>query len=172
MNLKIVLITCWMTLSWSVASEPQFGRPANTMFIFDHTKVNQKKFTFGVHDVDVELTWTPTRRAIGISEKAIYEFLTWKRAQPARDAQEVNVKILDKIILRFDQYRVQCFGFSRGESKLLHMNYFPPADRDGDRFRNAGQNYVQVMDGGHGFWRIVYDPVLKKVTNFEVNGSG
>jgi hypothetical protein len=69
------------------------------------------------------------------------------------------------IILHFDEYFIQCYGYMASGRKKIYFNFFTQKI---DNWKNA---FVLISDGGYTAWHVEYDIESKRFINLTVNGE-
>jgi hypothetical protein len=112
--------------------------------------------------------WTPPRDLVLGAEARLPAFL---RDFPPGDGRLGEVRHLryavSLILPNLPRYRRQYWGIVYEGYPMLYMNYFAQ-DRWGD---NWVTHQVDLCDGGHDYFQIVYHPERGEFVEFWVNGE-
>jgi len=127
-----------------------------------------------------ENRWTPTDVDIAKAEKAIATVLNKAKDDPSiiqpfvRESPEHAEYVkreVNQIIRKLPNYHRQYFGLIVEGKKKILCNFFPSSLGDiKEPFPDWRSDYIEVNDGGSGFWRITYDLESNTCSQFGVNG--
>jgi hypothetical protein len=110
--------------------------------------------------------WTPTRDVVLAAESRLAAFLQNfppNQGEPRADWLQRYAAPL--ILARLSQYRRQYSGIVLDGQPALHINFFM-WDGHGDWVTQT----VEVDDGGHDYFQVVYRPAEGDFVRFWVNG--
>ena len=130
---------------------------------------------WGIIELKVEGFWTPTPQDIAGAEGRLRSALEKGVKDPAsvmpgpfsaisrqRSSEEIG-----RVLERYGTYRRQYFGVVIARKHYLFLNSFPAREQMREK-----EGYVRVMDGGAGFWRILYSVEDGVFSQLSVNGYG
>lgn len=121
------------------------------------------------HSSDVFVaTWTPSREVVLLAESRVAAyFRSYPALTPETAGSEWRRRYSAPLILaKLGKYQRQYWGIQFDGRPALFMNFFPR--RFSDRWATQ---CVDVEDGGHDFFRLVYRPEDNDFPLFDVNGE-
>lgn len=113
-------------------------------------------------------TWTPTRELIFEAESRVDSYL---RSYPPNRKGESEPDWLCRysaplIAAKLKSYQRQYAGIQFEDRQALFMNFLPRAFS-----KQLTEDFVNVHDGGHGFFQLIYRPEEGDFPWFQVNGE-
>jgi len=82
---------------------------------------------------------------------------------------EFVTRKIEEVLLRYPSYMCQVIGFNDAGKKFIAFS-FSPSEPDRAR-KNIDSQFIEVLDGGAGYWRIEFDVAEKRFVRFESNGD-
>lgn len=131
---------------------------------------------WAITDVKAQSYWTPTPQEIEKAESGLRAALEQGTKNPAAIMpgpftnefyRARSVEGIGRVLGRSGEYRRQYIGVVVAGKRYLLLNSFPARETS----LHERERYVHVMDGGDGFWRILYSVEDGKFSLFSVHGS-
>jgi hypothetical protein len=114
-------------------------------------------------EVGVTSTWTPTGSDVALTEARMVSYLELA----AKDVSQVPPRHdLRELVGQLPVSKRQYVGLAYGDRRRILVNGIP----DMPRFKWREQ-VVMVLDGGCGFWHVVFDMQDRRVVRFYCQGS-
>jgi hypothetical protein len=111
--------------------------------------------------------WTPSREVVLAAESRLPAFLRSYPPYPGEPCGDELQRCAAPLILaKLAQYRRQYSGIVFEGHPMLYMNFFA---RDG--WGDWVTHHVEVCDGGHDYFQLVYHPERGEFVRFWVNGE-
>jgi hypothetical protein len=158
-----------------------------------------REYSDGSSPYGISDTWTPTPELIIEAEKALPKaiskvivskqrrinfpaFYTAKNGTNLAMGDETPNLVPDQggdsdfvphMAFYLSKFKRQYIGLTVRGRKVLVLNFFPDSSTFSDPKYLSDWNYrwVDVLDGGWSFWRVIYDPTTQKFSDWQCNGE-
>jgi len=113
-------------------------------------------------------SWTPSRELVLAAEHRVATFLlNYPRHTPAADESDRLERYSAPLIVsKLATYQRQYSGILSEGHRALFMNFFPRGDCE-----KWTTEPVEVDDGGHSYFRLIYRPDQGDFSRYDVNGE-
>jgi hypothetical protein len=128
--------------------------------VFSKKRATEFGFLFDTASTDY---WEPSVNDVARAEACIRRILV----SVQDDAKDYRREHAAFILENLGNYRRQYVGIVVDGEKRIWTNAFFSDDSHPDWMRSP----VYVLDGGHHYWQIDYDPLKDECTNFYVHGE-
>ena len=116
---------------------------------------------------DREITWTPTAEQVLAGREAARAAVQ-HAAQDSRLANRPGGRrdVARKILAQWRQYRLQACGLTDHRRRVVYLSFVTP----GAYIQWKRNEMVSISDGWFYYWQAWYDPVSKRIIEWQANG--
>lgn len=179
MKAFLVSAACWLLGLMAAIASPFRAVPLGkqTGYIIPVAAVEAQHMTMPSEDRNVQVRyWTPSetevRQAAGAVKKWMREVAEHPESAFSKGRivdlpyEQERIKTINR---SYEEYGIQFVGMTVKGRKMIYCNYFAVACVEKGE---ASRSFIEVCDGGTGFWQVRYDCDSGMPVDLRINGVG